>query len=148
MMQINTGVATCNNTAQLDRVRQVLAEVRQSTTQMFNQAFLQKINPDQVENALVKIVSAKRKIKMALTQANRNQSNCCEARPALQAANTDAETLQHLLDQIVRRLNKAHEFAMNKTAAAITVLAFQMAVKTVLEQQERERPHQPRRPVQ
>ena len=70
MMQINTGVATCNNKAQLDRVHQVLAEVSQSTTQMmFNQAFLQKINPDQLEVAQVKIMSAKRKMQMALAHA-------------------------------------------------------------------------------
>ena len=69
MMQINTGVATCNNKAQLDRVRQVLVELRQSTTQTFNQAFLQKINPDQLEVAQVKIMSAKRKMQMALAHA-------------------------------------------------------------------------------
>ena len=138
MMQINTGVATCNNKAQLDRVHQVLAEVSQSTTQMmFNQAFLQKINPDQLEVAQVKIMSAKRKMQMALAQARRNQSNCCDASPALVAANSEAETLQHLFDQIMRRLYKAAEFAM-----------IQRAVQTVLEQQEREKPHQPRTPVQ
>ena len=148
MMQINTGVATCSNKALSDRVHQVLAEVRQSTTQMFNQAFLQKINPDQLEVAQVKIMSAKRKMQMALAQARRNQSNCCDASPALVAANSEAETLQHLFDQIMRRLYKAAEFAMKQATAAITAHAFQRAVQTVLEQQEREKPHQPRTPVQ
>ena len=39
-------------------------------------------------------------------------------------------------------------FAMSKAAAAITVFAFQVAAKTVLEQQERQKPHLPRRSEQ
>ena len=119
-----------------------------SSTQALNQAFQQKLDQDQIERALVKISSVKRKMQMALAQARRNQSNCCDARPALVAANSEAETLLYLFDQIMRRLYKAAEFAMKQATAAITAHAFQRAVQKVLEQQEREKPHQPRTPVQ
>ena len=118
-----------------------------SSTQALNQAFQQKLDQDQIERAQVKISSIKRKMQMALAQAKRNQSDCCDSSSTLQTAKSDAEAFEQLLDQNLRRLSKAAVFAMSKAAAAITVFAFQVAAKTVLEQQERQKPHLPRRSV-
>ena len=70
-----------------------------SSTQALNQAFQQKLDQDQIERALVKISSVKRKMQMALAQARRNQSDCCDSSSALQTAKSDVEAFEQLLDQ-------------------------------------------------